>query len=293
MLLRMRERTDAFGMPIDRTVAYRELRESGLSRRGLEAALADGRLHRARRDVYLSAAVPADVVRAQRVGGRLDCLSALQDRGVFVLENTRLHVQVESYDGRLRSPGSQPTRLGLAGQRSVVVHWRTLDVPHDVHSVPIIFALAQACLCQPTRAAIASIDSALNKRLIDTADLDQLFAQLPSRFQQLRGHLDGRAEAGSETLARLLIRAFGKRVEVQKVIEGVGRVDLVLDGWIVIECDSREFHEGWSAQERDRERDLALAALGYFPIRPTARMIFNRPEVLMAAIRGLLASPRF
>ena len=126
--------------------------------------------------------------------------------------------------------------------------------------------------------------------MITEDDLDALFGRLPRRLQRLRRLLDGRAESGAETLARLLVRALGRRVEVQKVIAGVGRVDLVVDGWLVIECDSREFHGGWERQEADRLRDLMLAALGYTTIRPTARMIFDEPEVLLRAVRGLLAS---
>lgn len=285
----MTENFDAFGLPLDRTVAYRELRASGFSRHGLKAGLANGVLVRARRDVYLSTEVAPGIVRAQRVGGRLDCLSALQEMGVFVLSNSRLHVQVESYDGRLRSPDSRRRKLASVRAGTVAVHWRTLDLPEATHTVPVISALAQAASCQPPRATIASIDSALNQGLIGDVDLAAIFELLPARMQQLRSHLDGRAEAGSETLARLMLRTFGRTIELQKHIDGVGRVDLVVDGWLVVECDSREFHAGWSMQESDRERDLALAARGYVPIRPTARLIFERPEVLIAAVRGLLA----
>ena len=278
-------------MPLDRVVGYRELRATGLSRRGLQSALASGSLVRARRDVYLSAEAPRDVFEAQRVGGRLDCLSVLQGAGIFVLENRRLHVQVEAYDGRLRSPTSRRTRLSaMKGRGRVAVHWRTIDVPPDMHSVPIVHALAQAALCQPPRAAIASIDSALNLGIIGDSHVAEIFALLPARMQVLRGLIDGRAEAGSETLARLMLRSFGKRIELQKWIDGVGRVDLVIDGWLVVECDSRAHHEGWAAQEADRERDLALAARGYVTIRPTAKLIFHRPDVLLAAVRGLLAA---
>jgi very-short-patch-repair endonuclease len=231
------------------------------------------------------------VIEAQRTGGRLDCVSVLQELGVFVLENTRLHVQVEAYDGRLRSPDSRNKPLSEMKDRGrVVVHWRTIDAPRGLHSVPIVHALAQAALCQAPRSAIASIDSALNMRLLEADLLPELFALLPPRMSVLRPLIDGRAEAGSETLARLMLRTFDKHIELQKEIPGVGRVDIVIDGWLVVECDSRAYHAGWSMQEADRERDLALAALGYSTIRPTAKLIFTRPEVLIAAVRGLLAS---
>jgi very-short-patch-repair endonuclease len=40
----------------------------------------------------------------------------------------------------------------------------------------------------------------------------------------------------------------------------VGRVDFLVEGWLIIECDSKAHHEGWDKQRRDRRRDLAAAA---------------------------------
>lgn len=88
---------------------------------------------------------------------------------------------------------------------------------------------------------------------------------------------------------RLMAMELSRRVEPQVVIDGVGRVDLLVDGWLVIECDSRGYHNSWEQQEKDRERDLALARLGYVTIRPTAHHIMNRPDVVRDAVRGLLA----
>ena len=85
-----------------------------------------------------------------------------------------------------------------------------------------------------------------------------------------------------------MLRTLGRRVELQKWIDGEHVFDpRSTDG--LSQCDSRAHHEGWSMQEADRERDLALAARGYTTIRPTAKLIFNRPEMLLAAVRGLLA----
>ncbi|KAA9111287.1 endonuclease domain-containing protein [Microbacterium rhizomatis] len=280
---------DGFGIPVDRAVGYRELRASGVTRSGIDKALENGQLIRARRNVYVSADVSPNVVKAQTVGGRVTCLTALQELGVFVLRNSRLHVQVERYDGRLRSPHSRRRSLATVRDQAVTVHWSTIDAPEGTHITPVIYALAHAALCQEPRATIASIDSALNKGVLASEELERLFGMLPARFGALRPLVDGRAEAGSETFARLLLRAFGRRVDVQKTIAGVGRVDLVIDGWLVVECDSRAFHQGWERQEADRERDLALAARGYVVIRPTANLVFHRPEVLIAAIRGLLS----
>jgi very-short-patch-repair endonuclease len=272
-------------LPTDRIMTYAELRADGLSRAGLRSALRDGVLRRARRDVYLAGGVSDRAFAAQRVGGRLDCVSVLTELGVFVLDARPLHVQVEPNRARQRSPHSRRARMPRDG--SIVLHWRSEDLG-DAHAVAVVSALASAVQCQPPRAAVATLDSALHCGLIAEGDLGEIFAAVPRKYRVLLPLVDGRAEAGSETIARLLMRGLGLRVEVQKVIEGVGRVDLVVDGWLVIECDSRAHHGGWIAQERDRQRDLALAERGYVCIRPTARMIFSQPDQLLRSVRGLL-----
>ncbi len=258
-----------------------DLFEAGMTRRQITAAVAAGSLERVRIDVYVDAVVAAPVRAAARVGGRLHCVSALALSKVFVEERPATHAHFPR-NGVYRAAG-----------REVVRHWGDLmRMPHPRSLVvEPIDALRQAVLCQRPRAAIATIDSAMHLGLIRADELDELFNALPERKRGLRYHVDGRAESGTETLVRLIARALGGQVEVQVFIAGVGRVDIVVDGWLVIECDSREFHEGWKAQLEDRRRDLALAALGYTTIRPAAEDILYRPEVVVAAIAGLLRSP--
>ncbi|MBS1675323.1 MAG: hypothetical protein JSS74_15315 [Actinobacteria bacterium] len=260
-----------------------------MSRRQIDLAVSTGLLRRARRDVYLSAAVDERVFHAHRVGGRLDCVAALELLGVYVQHRGELHVQVDPTHGRLRSPNSRRRRRGVDGD-DCVVHWRRDR--GDAFVVDPISALVQSFACQEPRHLVATLDSALFKRVIDRDDLAEIFERVPRRFRRLRRLVDGRAESGPESLARLLLRQFGRRIEVQRWIDDVGRVDLVVDGWIVVECDSREFHSGWEMQEADRMRDLALAARGYASLRPTANSLFTEPEILVDAVRGLLARGR-
>jgi very-short-patch-repair endonuclease len=156
--------------------------------------------------------------------------------------------------------------------------------------VSIVDALAHAVLCQPPRAAIATIDSALHLGYVSATELGEVFRALPKRYRALQPLIDGRAESGPETLMRLLLRSLGCRVDVQVEFEGVGRVDLLVDGWLVIECDSREFHQGWEQRTRDHDRDLALAALGLVTLRVTAAQIMYRYEEVLQAVKGLLGS---
>ncbi len=139
---------------------------------------------------------------------------------------------------------------------------------------------------------IASLDSALHRRLIDEDDLAEIFRMLPRRYRALRAFLDRSAEAGSESIVRILLRKMGCRVECQVQIAGVGRVDLLVDGWLIVECDSEAHHASWAQQKEDRRRDQAAAALGYVTYRPIAEDIFWHRDRVLAAVRGLRGSTR-
>ncbi|MBB4138575.1 hypothetical protein [Microbacterium invictum] len=209
-------------------------------------------------------------------------MSELARWGVFVLDGADgLHVEVLSTRSRLRSTS-----------RHARVHW-SRRVPDGWSSVDIVDALVAAVQCQSVRGAIATLDSALHLRLIGDSELNEVFAALPRRLRILRRHLDRRAESGAESLMRLMLLRLGCRVEVQRQITGVGRVDFLVDGWLIIECDSEAHHAGWAQQKKDRRRDQDAARRGYVTYRAIAEDIFWHPERPLEAVRGLLlAWPR-
>lgn len=262
----------------DHVYVHADLKAAGLSQGRITHLVRSGGLLRARQGVYLHPASSSLGVVAARAGGRVACTSLLAELGVFVLDRGSVHVQVSAHATRLR-----PT----AG---VHLHWAPMHRTPSPRSlrVEIFDALLQSVICQPPRAAIATLDSALHLGLIDEDGLDELFRLLPRRRRALRGLVDGQRESGPETFVRLLLRALGLQFQCQVWIDGVGRVDFVVEGWLVIECDSRAHHGGWEAQVADRRRDLALAARGYASIRPIAADIFADTPALGRVILAIL-----
>ena len=256
------------------------LADHGLTRHAASRLVGEGSLLRLRKGRYAPADLHDDLITAGRLGGRLDCLSLLASLGVFVRTNGPLHVQFE--------PGT--TRLPARPDR-VVAHWRRSGVTRDALAADLIEALAQACRCQGPRDAIATLDSAWHHGLVDREGIAAVFARLPRRYGALQDVLDPRSESGAETLMRLLFRSLGVHADVQRRIDGVGRVDLLVDGWLIVECDSMAYHGGWEAHKRDRARDLAAAALGYTTVRPIAEDILYRPEEVLAMMRAILRHP--
>jgi very-short-patch-repair endonuclease len=262
----------------DHVYVHADLTSAGLSQGSITQLVRSGGILRARRDTYLHPASSVAGVTAARSGGRVACTSLLAEYGVFVLEKRTVHVQVPSHATRLRPP------------TGVRLHWAPLHRAPSPRSlrVEIFDALLQSVICQSPRAAVAPLDSALHLGVIDEDGLDELFRLVPRRRRALRALVDGQCESGPETFVRLLLRALGLRFQCQVWIDGVGRVDFVVEGWLVIECDSRAHHGGWEAQVADRRRDLALAALGYASIRPIAADIFADTPALGRVIIGML-----
>ncbi len=268
------------GVPI--SLLHRaDLRATGATGRQITDAVRDGRLLRLRRDRYLAAGAHPTVCAAVRWGGRVDCVSVLQLFGVFVRETGSLHVQMAPDASRVPRPDD-------AAQ--VIRHWRTSRAAADATLAPLDEALLAAVRCQRPRDAIATLDSAWHLGVVDEARLNELFARLPRRYRSLRRLLDRRAESGTETLVRLMLRAIGCGIELQVSIDGVGRVDLLVDGWLLIECDSEAHHGTWQDHKRDRRRDAAAVALGYTPLRLLAEDILYRPEWVADLLRRTIAT---
>jgi very-short-patch-repair endonuclease len=257
-----------------------ELVAAGWTSRRITRAVASGALIRARDGVYLAPPAPVDVVDACRVGGALTCVSELARWGVFVLDGAQLHVAVPRTSSRLRPV-----------DRDIRVHWVAAGAAGWANA-DIVDALVRAVLCQPVRAAIATLDSALHLGLVTAAELDEVFAALPRRLRTIRAHLDAAAESGAESIMRIILRRLGAHVQSQVRIPGVGRVDFLVDGWLIVECDSEAHHASWAQQKRDRRRDQAAAARGLATYRPIAEDIFWNADAVVGAVAGLLAMHR-
>jgi very-short-patch-repair endonuclease len=191
---------------------------------------------------------------------------------------------------RLRSPQSRLVPLNDRSRQGVELHWSpTLDDEHSSeYSVSVVDALAQALWCQDSWQAIASIDSALFNRAVSEAALDRVFDGMPTRIAELRKAIDGRAEAGQESILRLIVRSLGLSYELQVWVVGVGRVDMIVEGYLALEADSRLAHDGWERHVEDRHRDLVLASQGYMSLRPAYQHTMYEPDLIRASILGLL-----
>ncbi len=271
-------------------LARADLAALGYTRRRLTAALRRGELVRLRRDRYVFGDGIADlrtasIDRAVSLGGRLTCVSLLAVLSVFVFDDERLHVRVAAHASRLRERARLP-------RSELCFHWSDAwECGPSRGVVSLLDAVRDMLRCAQPRHAVATLDSLLYRGLVTRDALEDLFAALPARIGVLLALTDARAESGTETLVRLMLRQLGAHVDVQVEIEGIGRVDLLVDGWLIVECDSRGFHSTWAERRRDVRRDLAAAARGFTTVRPIAEDILYRPDEVFALLRGILRAP--
>ena len=277
---------------LDVRIASRaQLLGSGASSRGLTAAVRFRHLIRVRRDHYALPSTSVPTLHAVRVGGRLGCISALTELGVFAMDEGFAHIHVEPQLSRPRSPRRRADPLSTDNRDGTTLHWAPLIDPTGAteHRVGIVDALVQAVRCQHPWHALGSLDNALYLKLIDENQLGQVFAALPERLQYLRELIDGRSESGQETMLRCIVREAGLEFEIQVTFPPVGRVDMVIAGRLVVEADSRLAHEHWADHVKDRTRDLDLARGGLITLRALYKHIMYEPHRVLEAILALLA----
>lgn len=259
-------------------VSRAQLRASGATDAMIRRAVADREVRRLRRGWFAAPGANDDVSRAVTAGGVASCLTALALAGVWVPYDPRVHTR------RTRRHRAKRPAAGLVACDPP--ERRTTSAPQAVDDVQT--ALATAAWCQTSEHLTVLLDSALHKGLVTRDDLEALFADAPRRIRRALDSADGLAEAGTETLVRLRLRRRGVALRAQVWI-GNRRVDFLVGRSLIIEVDGRAWHDDPEAFERDRERDRALAALGYRVVRLTYRQVIDDwPAVerdLLAIIR--------
>lgn len=257
-----------------------QLLAAGATADELSRAVHAGGLFRPRRGYYaLGTAAPA-AVTAVRVGGRLSCLSASASYGLWAGRDSRLHVTVPVKASRLRVPGD-----------AVVRHWTTRLGGPDVWRVSAADCLRTVVRCAPREDAVAVLDLAISTGLVRLRQLPALFENEPAWTATIVSEARPGSESGVESIARQRLSRLGHVVEQQVHVSSVGRVDLRIDGALLVEVDGYAFHSDRAAFERDRHRDAELARRGHRVVRFSAAQVLDNWPQVEAAVTRALTSP--
>lgn len=259
----------------------RQLTAFGLTRHDLAAAVDRGDIRRLRRGVFASARASDAAVAAARHGGALTCSGALRRHEVWVLHDDAVpHVWLGS-SGRVHAhPGCRCTVHYHPGRMSL----GTAEVPD---------ALAHAYFCHGEEFFFCAFESAWRKRLIGAGDRARIRAVLPEAARWLVDFARPDADSGLESLLRLRMHVQGiDDVRTQVVIAGVGKVDFVIDGLLIIEADGQENHHSPAKRHKDLRRDAAASARGYETLRFDHNLIISDWKTVLDAILAALRRAR-
>lgn len=257
---------------------WSQLMSHGVTDGRLRAAVRRGRVSRVAEGAYALTEADVDVVTAVRLRGRLTCCTAARRHGLQLLRDPGVpHVAVP----RNRSGRSTEAVLHRG------------DVPGSDVVVPVIFALLTLLRCLPLVEAVVAVDSALRAGLVSAG---QLARQLrgPGSVKARLALMATDARSGSviERVVRLALAAAGLPVSPQVWIDGVGRVDFVVDGWLVVEIDGFAYHSERRQFREDRRRANALVARGYVLLRFSYEDVVGRLDELVAVVVAAYAAGR-
>lgn len=259
-------------------VRSRWLTSRGVTRLQLARAVDRGTLVRVRPGVYAVPDAEPEVVAAAAHGGEVCCVSALRRRGVWVLEpDERLHVRV-GRAGRVHPH---------AGCRCVTHH----DGDGAAFgTVSLVHALVQTASCRGAETFFVAFESAWRLGLLTRADRVEIRGNLPARFRYLVDLARPDADSGLESLLRLRLSRLGVTLESQVLIPGVGRVDFLAAGLLILEVDGRLNHDGRTLRHKDLVRDAEAAARGFETLRfDYALVVFDWARVERAILARLSA----
>ena len=164
--------------------------------------------------------------------------------------------------------------------------------------------LFDLCAVLSKKRAHRMLKTALSRRLTTYGRLEKVFFETARRgrkgsalMREFLDEYDAKAVTESEledmveaVLASGAITGFRRQVSLGSDEKFIGRRDWKHEiAPLVIEAHSEEFHTDWSTQVADYYESLESSAIGVRTIPVTFRILVERPEVFVAAVRAELA----
>lgn len=249
----------------------------GVNDAALRRAVRAGVLQPARGLYALPTASP-DLVAALRNHELLTCSSAVATYNLWSLP----------VDGLRHVHHRRREAVGDA------VHHAGLLLPPSAHRPVAALAdvLIHALRCLPFAESLVMVECAVGR---GDMTVDFLRQRLPGRRNgKARGVLDWvdtGADSLLETLARTYFRQAGIFVQSQVYLERVGYVDLLLNGWLVVELDGRH-HAEWKQVQKDHRRNNESVLQGYTALRYYYADVVHHPEAMVAQALQVLKRRR-
>jgi very-short-patch-repair endonuclease len=231
------------------------------------------------RGLYALPTAPPELVAVLRNRELLTCSSAAGHHNLWCL------------------PSSGPRHVYHRRQTAVgdeaVHHAGLLLPPSTVRPVAALAdVLIHALRCLPFPESLVMVECAVSR---GDMTVDFLRQRLPGRrngkARAVLQWVDRGADSLLETLARTYFRQAGIAVQTQVYLERVGYVDLLLEGWLVVELDGRH-HADWKQVKKDHRRNNESAVQGYTALRYYYSDVVYHPEAMVNEVLSVLARRR-
>lgn len=253
------------------TARQADLMRFGYSRSRIEAAVRAGVVQRIRRGILGVPNGCPEIRTALTANGLITCISAAKELGLWSIKDPdQLHLWADH--------GVLPR--SVATHRSALVRDRLPGA-----YVSVVDAVLHALRCRPPLESLVLAESAVR---LGAVDCQELLLHLPGPRNGARRAVVHRirtdAESPLEVIARELFRAAGLRVETQVEIRGLGRVDMVIEGCLIVELDGMEFHWTREAFRKDRRRNNHGVLCGLPTLRYVYEDVMFRPQSVLAQV---------
>ena len=246
---------------------------AGFSERGIRNAVAAGEIGRLRHGVVALPGAAPDMVAAVLGNGLLTCASATAHHRIWRLhEPARVHLLC---------------RHGAA--RAAVIHRGSVVPPDSPWPVAgLTDTLLHAVRCLPELEAAVVVESALRQ---GRTTLPYLRERLPGNrngaARRVLELVDGTADSPIEVVARLTFRAEGIHTETQVELPGIGIVDFLLEGFLIVELDGITHLEP-AQVKKDRRRNNASTLEGYAVLRYGYQDVVYNPQKVIDEVWQVL-----
>ena len=246
----------------------------GVDDASLRRAVRAGILQPARGLYALPTAAP-EIVATLRNRELLTCVSAAPHYGLWAL-----HAPAARHVHHRREEAVRNS----SAVRHAGLH---LPPPNGVPVAALADVLIHALRCLPFAESLVMVECAVSR---GDMTLDFLRGRLPGNrngpAREVLRWVDRGAESLLETLARTYFRQAGIRVETQVFLDRVGYVDLLLDGWLVVELDGRH-HADWAQVKKDHRRNNESVVQGFTALRYYYSDVVYSPADMVAQVLGV------
>jgi very-short-patch-repair endonuclease len=267
-----------------------QLHGLGLSSRGIDERLGDGRLHRLYRGVYL-VGHEVQPQYARQMGAVLACGqdALLSHRSAIELWEL---LQPTPHDLHVTVAGNRRSRPGIIVHRSQPLDPRDHGTIDRVPVTNVGRSLLDFAEIATPREIERAFEEARTQRLI--RDLDDLLSRHPGRrgvkaLAALTGTRVTLTQSEAEELLLALIRKAGLPLPETDVRIGRWQLDFFWrEQGLNVEVDGHRYHSLEQQIARNHVRDADLEARGIRVRRVTAREIRDHPERVIARIARAL-----